>query len=62
MSNPFANPKMRAAIYALAAALLGALGIYGLVTQEQTTAFLNVIGAAVAVLALVNVPTGKGDE
>ena len=57
----FANPKFRASIYALAAAILGALGVYGLVTQEQTAAFLNVIGAAVAVLALVNVPRGGDD-
>lgn len=61
MTNPFANPKLRAAVYALAAALFAAAGIYGLVTAEQSAAWLNVVGTAVAVLALVNVPK-SGDD
>lgn len=55
------NPKARATIYALAAAVFAVAGVYGLVTQEQTAAWLNVVSAAVAVLALVNVPRGGSD-
>ena len=52
----FLNEKVRAAIYALAVAVFGVLGIYGLVTSEQVGAWLAVVSALVAVLALVNVP------
>ena len=63
MRNPFQNPKLRAAVYALAGALFAVAGIYDLVTAEQSAAWLNVVGTAVAVLALVNVPRGgSGDE
>ena len=60
MFNPFASPKFRAAVYALAGALFAAAGIYDLVSAEQSAAWLNVVGTGIAVLALVNVP--KGDE
>lgn len=53
--------KLRAAAYAVGAALFGVAGTYGIVTQEQTTAWLNVIAAVLAVLAFVNVPSGSGD-
>ena len=56
MPNPFANPKFRASVYALAAAVFAVLGIYGVVTSEQMSAWLAVVSALVAVLALVNVP------
>ena len=61
MTNPFTSPKFRAAVYALAAAGFAVAGIYDLLTSEQSAAWLNVVGTAVAVLALVNVPKG-GDE
>lgn len=61
MLNPFANPKFRAACYALAAAVFAVGGIYKVVTAEQSAAWLNVVGTGIAVLALVNVPRG-GDE
>ena len=56
MPNPFANPKFRAAVYALGAAILVILGVYDLVTAEQSAAWLGFLGAALAVLALLNVP------
>ena len=56
MPNPFASPKFRAACYALGAAILLVLGVYDLVTAEQSAAWLGFLGAALAVLALVNVP------
>lgn len=62
MPNPFANPKFRAACYALGAAVLVVLGVYDLVTAEQSAAWLGFLGAAIAVLALVNVPRGSGDD
>lgn len=48
--------KVRAALYALAAALFGVLFVYGLVSQEQIAAWLLLVGAVIPVLALVNVP------
>jgi hypothetical protein len=66
MHNPFASPKFRAACYALGGAILLILGIYDLVTPEQSAAWSQFLGAALAVLALLNVPeirAGKpGDE
>ena len=56
MPNPFANPKFRAACYALGAAILLVLGVYDLVTAEQSAAWLGYLGAALAVLALFKVP------
>jgi drug/metabolite transporter (DMT)-like permease len=53
--------KLRAAAYALGGALFAVAGVYGLVTQEQTAAWLNVLAAVLAVLAFVNVPSGGGD-
>lgn len=61
MPNPFRNPRFRAACYALGAAVLVVLGVYDIVTEEQTVAWTNALGAALAVLALVNVPRGGGD-
>ena len=58
MTNPFLNPKFRAALYALAAAAFALLGIYGVATQEPTSAWLNVLAALIAALALINVPRG----
>lgn len=62
MPNPFTNPKFRAAIYALAAAAFVVAGVYDLVSEEQAGAWLQAIGAFIAVLALVNVPKGTGGE
>lgn len=62
MSNPFRSAKFRAGLYALAAALFALLGVYGVATQEQTSAWLNVIAALIAVLALLNVPRTPKDE
>jgi uncharacterized membrane protein len=59
------TPKVRAAIYVLAVALFAVLGVYGLVTREQTAAWLELVAAAVALLALVNVPRsteGSNDD
>ena len=58
MTNPFRSAKFRAALYALAAALFALLGVYGVATQEQTSAWLNIIAALIAALALLNVPRG----
>ena len=55
------NPKARAGLYAVAIAVLGILGVYGLVTDAQAAAFANLAGAAVALLAFTNVPK-SGDE
>lgn len=57
----FQNPKFRAAIYALGAAILAVLGIYGLATQEQTAAWLTVLSALLPVLAFAFVDRG-GDQ
>jgi len=61
MPNPFANAKFRAAVYALAGALFAVAGIYDLISEEQSAAWLNVVGTGIAVLALVNVPRGGSD-
>jgi hypothetical protein len=58
MTNPFLNPKFRAALYAVAVAAFALLGVYGVATQEQTSAWLNVLAALIAALALINVPRG----
>lgn len=60
MRNPFRSPKFRAACYALGGAVLAVLGVYDLVSDDQSVAWTNVLGAALALLALVNVP--KGDQ
>ena len=62
MPNPFTNPKFRAAVYALAAAAFVVAGVYDLVSEEQAGAWLQAIGAFIAVLALVNVPRGSDGE
>lgn len=62
MPNPFASPKFRAACYALGAAVMVILGVYDLITAEQSAAWLGFLGAALAVLALVNVPRGGDDD
>ena len=62
MTNPFANPKFRAACYALGAAVLLILGVYDVVNEEQSQAWLGFLGAALAVMALVNVPKGGDDQ
>jgi quinol-cytochrome oxidoreductase complex cytochrome b subunit len=61
MRNPFRSPKFRAALYAAAVAIFALLGVYGIATQEQTSAWLNVVAAATAALALVNVPRPPKD-
>jgi len=48
-------------VYALAAAGFAVAGIYDMLTSEQSAAWLNVVGTAIAVLALVNVPRGDDD-
>jgi hypothetical protein len=48
--------KLRAAIYATAAALFGVLFVYRLATQEQIAAWLLLVAAAVPLLSLLNVP------
>lgn len=48
--------KVRAAIYALAAAVFGVLFVYGWATQEQIAAWLLLVSAFIPVLALLNVP------
>ena len=58
MPNPFANPKFRAACYALGAAVMLLLSVYGVVNEQQSAALLGVIGSGLNVLALVNVPRG----
>lgn len=62
MTNPFQSAKFRAAVYALAAAGFTVAGIYGLITETQSAAWLNVVGTGIAVLALVNVPRGSDPE
>ena len=62
MPNPFASPKFRAAVYALAAAAFAVAGIYDLISEEQSAAWLNVVGTGIAVLALVNVPRSGDDD
>lgn len=61
MSNPFAKPKFRAACYALGGAVLFLLSVYDVVNEEQSAAWLGFLGAALAVMALVNVPRGGDD-
>lgn len=61
MSNPLHSPKFRAALYALAVAVFAVLAVYGIATQEQTAAWLNLVAAGIAALALVNVPRGPED-
>ena len=39
------TPKVRAAIYVLAVALFAVLGVYGLVTKEQSAAWLELVAA-----------------
>lgn len=58
MPNPFTSPRFRAACYALGAAVLAVLGVYDLVSDDQSVAWTNALGAALAVLALLNVPRG----
>ena len=62
MPNPFANAKFRAACYALGAAVMFLLGVYDVVNEEQSAAWLGFLGAALAVLALVNVDVKSGDR
>lgn len=52
---------IRGSIYTLAVAVLGVLGVYNLVTDEQTSLWLNLISTAVAGLSAVNVPSGIPD-
>jgi hypothetical protein len=61
MINPFTRPRFRAAVYGLGAAVLVVLGVYDLVTAEQSAAWMGFVGAALAVLALVNVPDGSDE-
>ncbi len=51
---------LRGSIYSLAAAAFAVLTIYGLTTDEQTTAWLTLIQTLVPLLAAVNVKTQDG--
>jgi len=58
----FANPRFRAAIYALAAALGGVLTVYGVLNDEQLASILGVVGAAVNVMAFMNTPSAPAAQ
>lgn len=54
-------PQLRLAIYGIIAAVLGALTLFGLFTEDQTEALLGYVGTGLGfvgtVLALLNVKT-----
>ena len=52
------NPAVRRWIYGIATAALAVLGVYGIVTGEQITAWSG-LAMAVTGLAAVNTPTGE---
>lgn len=57
------SPAVRRWLYGSAIAVLGVLGVFGLVTAEQTVAIGNAIGVLLAIapisLALANTPSGN---
>ena len=55
------RPEVRKWIYGIATAALAVLGVYGIVTGEQITAW-SVLASAITGLAAVNTPTGGKQE
>lgn len=55
------NPDVRKWIYGIATAGLAVLGVYGIVTGEQITAW-SLLASAITGLATANTPTDKGQE
>jgi hypothetical protein len=53
----FNTPEVREKVYLLLTAAFVVASVYGVFTDEQITAFLGVIAAAMGVLAALNVPT-----
>lgn len=52
------NPDVRKWIYGIATATLAVLGVYGIVTGEQITAWSG-LASAITALAAVNTPAGE---
>ena len=55
------NPDVRRWIYGMATAALAVLGVYGIVTGEQITAWSG-LASAITGLATVNTPAGEKQE
>ena len=55
------NPDVRRWIYGIATAALAVLGVYGIVTGEQITAWSG-LASAITGLATVNTPAGGAQE
>lgn len=55
------NPAIRRWIYGIATAALAVLGVYGIVTGEQITAWSG-LASAITGLATVNTPAGEKQE
>nr|DAJ94148.1 MAG TPA: Mycobacterial 2 TMS Phage Holin (M2 Hol) Family [Caudoviricetes sp.]DAP11148.1 MAG TPA: Mycobacterial 2 TMS Phage Holin (M2 Hol) Family [Caudoviricetes sp.] len=55
------NPDVRRWIYGIATAALAVLGVYGIVTGEQITAWSG-LASAITGLATVNTPAGEKQE
>lgn len=56
------TPQTRKALYALGVTVMSVAVIYGLISEEQSTAWLGVLGAALNVLAALNVDTIAAEE
>ena len=52
------NPAVRRWIYGIATAALAVLGVYGIVTGEQITAWSG-LASAITGLATINTPAGS---
>ncbi|WP_454921406.1 phage holin [Actinomyces naeslundii] len=55
------NPAVRKWIYGIASAALAVLGVYGIVSGEQITAWSG-LASAITGLAAVNTPAGGKQE
>lgn len=55
------NPAVRRWIYGIATAALAVLGVYGIVTGEQITAWSG-LASAITGLATINTPAGSQQE
>lgn len=56
------TPQTRKALYALGVAAMSAAVVHGLISEEQSTAWLGVLGAALNVLAALNVDSIAAEE
>lgn len=57
--NIFAKPGVREAIYAVAAAVFGLLGVLGWVNGQQIEGSLSLVTALINLMAALNTPTAR---